>query len=70
LEKKHNYFIVLSVLIHDKSSCDEYHMLSFPMSQIWFVYFIDHFGAQNAEFLIENHDPNTNSMNISILNHQ
>jgi hypothetical protein len=29
------------------------------MSQTWFVNFIDHFGAKNAEFLNENHEPDT-----------
>jgi hypothetical protein len=34
------------------------------MSQTWFVYFIDHFGAKNAEFLNENRELNTYTMNI------
>jgi hypothetical protein len=55
LEKMHNYFIVISILNPDKSSYDKYHRLSFLISQTWFVYFIDHFGAKNAEFLNENH---------------
>jgi hypothetical protein len=46
----HNYFIVISILTPDKSSFDKYHRLSFLMSQTWFVYFIDHFGATNANF--------------------
>jgi hypothetical protein len=55
----HNYLIVISILNPNKSSYDKYHRLSFMMSQTWFVYFIDHFGAKNAEFLNENHERNT-----------
>jgi hypothetical protein len=40
-------------------SYDKYHRLPFLISQTWFVYFIDHFGAINEEFLNENHEPNT-----------
>jgi hypothetical protein len=29
------------------------------MSQTWFVYFIDHFGAKNEERLNENHETDT-----------
>jgi hypothetical protein len=29
------------------------------MSQTWFVYFIDHFGAKHAEFLNEKDKPNS-----------
>jgi hypothetical protein len=58
LEKMHNYFIVISISNPDKSS-DEYHRLSFLMSQTGFAYFIDHFGAKNEDFLNENHEPNT-----------
>jgi hypothetical protein len=46
----HYYLIVISILNLDKSSYDKYHRLSFLMSQAWFVYFIDHFGAKDAEF--------------------
>jgi hypothetical protein len=52
-------FIVISILNPDKSSSDKYHRLSFLMSQTWFVYFIEYFGAKNAEFKNENHEPNT-----------
>jgi hypothetical protein len=55
----HNYFIVISIQNPDKSFYDKYHRLSFVMSQTWFVYFIDHFGAKYAESLNENHEPNT-----------
>jgi hypothetical protein len=48
--KNHNYFIVISILNPDKFSNDKYSKLSFLMSQTWFVFFIDHFGAINAEF--------------------
>jgi hypothetical protein len=65
----HNYFIVISILNPDKCTYDKYHGLSFLMSQTWFVYFIDHFGAKNAEFLNENHEPNTYTMNVNLLNH-
>jgi hypothetical protein len=44
--KMHNYFIVSSILNPDKSCNDKYHRLSFLMSQKWFVYFIDLFGAK------------------------
>jgi hypothetical protein len=54
----HNYSII-SISNLDKSY-DEYQKLSFLMSQTWFVYFIDHFGAKNEECLNENHEPNTN----------
>jgi hypothetical protein len=49
LEKMHNYFIVISIS-NPGNSYDKYHKLSFLMSRTWFVYFIDHFGAKNAEF--------------------
>ena len=55
----HNHFVVISILNPDESSYDKYHRLSFLISQTWFVYFIDHVGAKNAEFLNENHEPNT-----------
>jgi hypothetical protein len=48
-EKIHNYFIVISISNPNKFY-DKYHRLSFLMSQTWFVNFIDHFGAKNAEF--------------------
>jgi hypothetical protein len=35
----HNYFIVISISNPDKSY-DKNHMMSFLMSQTWFVYFI------------------------------
>jgi hypothetical protein len=54
----YNYFIVISISNPDKSN-DKYHKLSFLMSQTWFVYFIDNFGAKNEEFLYENHESNT-----------
>ena len=54
----HNYFNFISISNPDKSY-DKYHRLSFLMSQTWLVYFIDHFGAKNEEFLNENHEPNT-----------
>jgi hypothetical protein len=46
----HNYFIVICILDPDMSFYDKYHRLSFLISQTWFVYFIDHFGAKNPEF--------------------
>ena len=63
-----NYFIVIIILNPDKSSHDKYHRLSFLMSQTFCVYFIDHFGAKNAEFLNENHELYT--YKISLFNHQ
>jgi hypothetical protein len=57
-KKIHNYFIVISISNPNKSY-DKYHRLSFFMSQTWFVNFIDHFGAKNAKFLNENHEPDT-----------
>jgi hypothetical protein len=49
-KKMYKYLIVISILNPDKSSYDNYHRMSFLMSQTWFVYFIDHFGAKNADF--------------------
>jgi hypothetical protein len=49
-KKMHNYFIAISILNPDTFSCDKYHSLSFLMSQTWFVYFIDHFGAKKQNF--------------------
>jgi hypothetical protein len=66
-KKMHNYFIVTTNSNPGKSD-DKYHRLSFLMSQTWFVYFIDHFGAKNAEF--EMKTMNLMPINISLLNHQ
>jgi hypothetical protein len=54
----HNNFNVISISNLDKSY-NKYHRWSFLMSQTWFVYFIDHFGAKNEEFFNENHEANT-----------
>jgi hypothetical protein len=59
MEKMHNYCIGISILNPDKSSYGKYHRLSFLMSQTWFVYFFDYFGAKNAESLNVNHEHNT-----------
>jgi hypothetical protein len=45
----YNYFIVISIS-NPYRYYDKYHRMSFLMSQTWFVYFIDHFGAKNEEF--------------------
>jgi hypothetical protein len=49
-KKMPNYFIVISILNLDKSLYDKYQRLSFLMSQTWFVFFIDHYGAKMQNF--------------------
>jgi hypothetical protein len=44
------HFIVIIISNPDKSSHDKYHKLSFVMSQTWFVYFTDPFGAKMQNF--------------------
>jgi hypothetical protein len=51
IKNNSNYFIVISILNPDKSSYDKYHGLPFLMSQTWFVYFFDHFGAKKCRIL-------------------
>jgi hypothetical protein len=69
LEKIYHYFIFITDLNPSESSDDKCHRLSFMMSQTRFVYFIGHFGAKKAEFLNENHEPNTYIYKINLLNH-
>jgi hypothetical protein len=49
LEKMYNYFIFTSILNPHESFHDEYHRLSFLMSQARFVCSTGHFGAKTAD---------------------
>jgi hypothetical protein len=64
LEKMYNHFIFTSILNPSKYSGGKCHRLSFIISQIRFVYFIGHFGAETAEYLKENHEPNTYKISL------
>jgi hypothetical protein len=68
LEKMYNHFIFTSILNPSKSSHDECHKLSFPMSQTQFLCYIGHFGAKTTD--LSRKSVKLLPVNISHLNHQ